>query len=169
MKYLIIVIVLLSSCSTKKIAYTSSFEKKYHLKDVQLKDVQFYTSGPILLTRIKDTYGMNIVKGKVITIDTIDSDKIIIPKNTPGIINHTHDGRLVLNFEADGEKMLAFGISKDDTFKIQAQSWTGNKGKLMYGGLSYETTNSEVFLKIKVKSIKQLKRTCRKLTGQRIK
>ena len=105
----IFIITILIGCHTNHIPFTSRIETAYNLKPKQISNLQFYTSGKIILERElksgeqKITPGHFLIKkrGKYI-------ERIIIKKHTPCIVSKIkHRGIFYVKFER-GNNNLKF-------------------------------------------------------------
>ncbi len=156
---------ILTSCS-RFVPYTSFIHKKNNFSEEQLKKVQFYISGEIVLTKIKNTGDALVDNGKVIIRDAKDVEIVSFKENTPCIISKVIDNdKFLCNFEQGEDRVLLFG---GDYFSLMSKEWKNKKGTLTYASKIYSTESGNVFLKIKMKQLRKLKARKRVVRGKRI-
>lgn len=98
---LLVVPVLLTGCATK-IAFTPNYIDEYKLDGEAVKDLQFYTSGKIVLTRAivsevtgKEDHQLKRIRDRYVEVVTIRED-------TPGKITEIGENTLKVCFEDGG-------------------------------------------------------------------
>jgi len=98
---LLVVPVLLSGCATK-VAFTPNLIEEYHLDGDALKDLQFYTSDKIVLTRAvtnevvgKEDHHLERIADRYVEVVTIDKD-------TPCRVKEIGDDAFTVCFEEGG-------------------------------------------------------------------
>lgn len=94
--------VLLVGCSTK-VGFTPNLVSEYNLDGEAIQDLQFYTSGKIVLTRVeveeqrgKEDHGLKRIRDRYVEVVTIR-------KNTPARVTHIGPDSFVVCFEEGGE------------------------------------------------------------------
>ena len=119
MKYLIIIfsILTLSSCVITE-AYTKELKEKLSIDtDAEMKKLQFYTSGTIILEEVltgtqelkTDENGVIIPSSKKV------KEKIIIPANTKCIFDDFGEkDKIMVRFEEGKEKTLTFDVKPNN-------------------------------------------------------
>ncbi len=114
---LLIIVVVLSSCS-QKVFFTKETKEKLEAKGVDLKKIQYYNSEAIVLLReIKDEE-IKVAEGKVRIENGKNVEEIIIKRKTPGVFSaaNTSDA-MMIQFERGDTKFLPFVPAKDYTGK----------------------------------------------------
>ena len=127
-----------ASCSPK-VPFTEAVRQNYNLTPDEIKQIQFYTSGDIVLVRgtkenDKETYNhtLTVTQGKRI-------EEVAIPKGTPGLAEIVNDHSLKVSFENGAGKSITFGVkmNSDSTYKFIAEEWKDDKGKVLYDGRTF--------------------------------
>ncbi len=172
---LILVSFSLTSCTSEKIAFTPGIQNKHQFTELELKNIQFYTSEEIVLYNTKDYEHQSIQGGTIVFSDNGSSETVIIPKNTPCILEKVIDdgNMLVLSFEYGGiGKQLYFTNNNNVCYSLSAKEWTDVNGvmvgKLKYANKHYKTNAGNVFLTVKVKSIKHISNRERLIKGRTV-
>jgi hypothetical protein len=119
MKYFIILfsVVLFSSCAVKE-AYTKELKEKLSIDtDGEMRKLQFYTSGTIILEEVLT--GTQEFKtdanGVIIPNSTKVKEKIIIPANTKCIFDEFGEkDKIMVRFEEGKGKTLTFDIKPNN-------------------------------------------------------
>lgn len=164
----ILIACLLSSCATKTI-FTSSLREESGLPLSQLKKIQFYTSEEIVLYKTKEKTDAKVKDGKIILETDKDSEKIIIKKNTPCILEQEIDkNKMLFSFEYGEGKVLLFGNTKGGQFSLMAKEWKDKMGVIDYANKVYLTNGGAVYLTVNAKKLKRLKDRYRVVTGRKI-
>lgn len=165
---IIIVAILISSCS-QKTAFTSGLQNKYNFSEAQLKKVQFYTSGEIILVQTKQDGNVKIFDGKLVIINSKDMEKIIIPKNTKCVLEEVVDShKLIVSFEFGDGKILLFGNNSDGCFSLMSKDWINGIATIHYANKNYVTQNGNIFLTIEARKLNKLKAKERIVKGRAI-
>lgn len=165
---LTITVGLFSSCISQKIAFTSDIQDTYKFSEERLQTIQFYTSDDIVLYVNKNHEATRVVNGKVVINSSDVQDAIIIPRNTPCILEKKiNDNILIVGFETGTGRQICF-INNGNTYSIGAKEWSGEEGLLKYGGKNYFTANREAYLMIKVRKLNHIIRSQRTIKGRKI-
>lgn len=174
MKHLIIFllsITLFSSCKTLT-PFTETIRQKNNLSLEDLKNVQFYTSNDILLTREMNGSQNKVISGKIKTINNKQIEEIFIPFNTPGlVVDTTKNGRIKVSFSDSDEKSLTFGTTPNSSrYVILAESWSGKEGTVHYGSDTYKTTglSYDACLLVNMKELLKIKRKYKVEKGRKL-
>ncbi len=127
-----------AACSPK-VPFTEAIRQNYNLTTDEIKQIQFYTSGDIVLVRgtkenDKDTYNhtLTVTQGKRV-------EEVDIPKGTPGLAEIVNDHSIKVSFENGSGKSITFGVkmNSDSTYKFIAEEWKDDKGKILYDGRTF--------------------------------
>jgi hypothetical protein len=160
---------ILASCSTKRVAFTSDLQKEYSFTETSLKHIQFYTSEEIILQKSKSNSSVYIAHGEFNIQHNDSRDRIIIKKGTPCVlVSMLGDNALLVSFEQGEDKFLAFGNISGGFYSLSASHWDGKEGKLKYAGNQYTTNSGAAYLTVKVKSLKRQRARERVAKGRRI-
>ena len=76
--------VILTSCSSK-VPFTTGEQTKYKLSDDDVKSLQFYTMGDIVITNGKSDKSNTTEDGELVIKDEQNQNKVIIPSGTRGV------------------------------------------------------------------------------------
>lgn len=161
---LTIIVGFLCSCNTQKVAYTSDIQSNYRFSEEKLKTIQFYTSEQIILYVTSNNDRTNIHDGKITISESQVVDRIIIPANTPCVLEKKlNDNTFLLSFEKN--KVLCFS-NTGNVYSIAASIWTDNEGLVKYGDKNYFTMSRSTFLTIKMKKLNSIISKERTLSGR---
>ena len=167
----ILSVVFLSSCKTLT-PFTESIRQKNNLSLEDLKNVQFYTSNDILLTREISGSQNQIISGKIKTINNKQIEEIFIPFNTPGlVVDTTKNGRIKVSFSDSDAKSLTFGTTSNSSrYVVLAESWTGKEGTVHYGSDTYKTRglSYDVCLLVNMKELLKITRKYKVEKGRKL-
>ncbi len=160
--------ILLPSC-TATLPFTSSIQKEYHLTEVQLKKVQFYTSDEIVLLRTNEESDVGVDAGKLLIRTEKDFEKIIIPRNSYCVLEQmVESNKFLMSLEVGGSETILFGYNIDGYYSLMAKDWKGRVGTISYGNKTFVTTNGSVYLNIKARQLNKLGGKWRRVHGRRI-
>ena len=131
--------------------------------------MQFYTSDVIILYNSKNYENQSIQGGTIVFNDNNQFEKIIIPKNTPCVLEKIIDeNRFALSFEYGVGKLLYFTNNSDICYSLAAKDWKAGTGTLKYANRHYETNSGTTFLTVKVKKLNHIRARQRRVTGRTI-
>lgn len=169
-KILIIAVsLLLGSCTAKKMAFTPEIQKQNSFTESTLKQIQFYTSDVIVLYNTKQDGGVYVADGKILLNNDKECEKIIIPKNTPCVLEKMiSQDKFILSFEYGNGKMLYFTNNGDQCYSLAATEWKSGIGKIKYANRTYYTDAGTVFLLVKSKTFNKIRNKERIVSGRRI-
>ncbi len=98
------------SCSPRLTPLTQDIMDEYKLGAEELKQIQFYTSRDIVLTRRAESGDLRIRSGKIKIVEGEKIEEVIIPKGTPGVfVLAPKTNRIAVSFEKDNRHFLVFG------------------------------------------------------------
>lgn len=167
-KILILCLVaMLSSCASKMIPLSSSIRSS--LGEKQVAQLQYYTSEKIILKKVAAGGAVNTSNGEVIVSGYDNSETVVIPKRTPGVLTRMEDGTLVIRFEYGDNKYLAFG-DNGGIYSLLAKEWKDRDGLLTYAGKEYTTVglSGSAYLMVKAREVRQSNRRSRTVTGVKL-
>lgn len=158
----------LGSCATK-VPFTSDIQKQFSFSENTLKKVQFYTSAEIVLFKVRQDGDVDVRDGKLFVKDEKNSEKIIIKRNTPCVLEKVIDqNKFLFSFEYGDDKYLAFGNTSGGYYSLLAKDWKSGAGTLNYANKTYATDDGGVYLTVKMKKLKKLKSRERTVKGRKI-
>lgn len=161
-------IIFLTSCA-QRVAFTSDIQNQYNFSENTLKKVQFYTSGEIVLIKIKQDGDVDIQDGKLYIKDEKNCEKIIIKKGTPCILEKVIDkNKFLFSFEFGDDKYLAFGNTSTGCYSLLAKDWKSGAGTIKYANKTYATDDGDVYLTVKIKKLNKLKSKERTVKGRKV-
>jgi len=169
---LLFLCVLIASCASNKVPFTSDLKEQYGISESTMKKIQFYTSKEIVLMQSGGESSMQTFEGKILVNNTARQNRIVIPKNTPCTIERTLDStRVIVAFEYGEGKILLFGVNAIGTYSLLAKKWAGRDGVVEYNNSTYKTINGSgsAMLNVKLKKLNQYRNRERVITGRKIK
>ena len=177
MKKLLILSVLMTTISLagfsqKLVPFTTTLQDKFGLTKDDLKQVQFYASEDIVLTKELSGKKNEIVRGKIKTLNNKRIDEIVICAKTPCLVIDTNSkGNLKVSFSESDEKTLTFGNTPNTTkFVLLAESWQGRTGTVNYGGEKYQVGGFgyDASLYVKMKDLRKVRKNRHKEKGRKL-
>lgn len=158
---------LLSSCS-KTIYFTQEMRLNLYKNHLQITKVQFYNSKKIALKRNLSYKATKLARGTIKLENGQYMKEIIIPKNTPGVIETEGKNMLNVSFEHGKNRALRFVLNDDNRYQLSALIWSGDYGRVVYDTLVYyiEPSSAKALLKIKKDNSFTFKKNIRKVKGR---
>jgi len=142
----------ISSCTTYLSPYTSSTQTQTNFDESQLKKVQFYLHGDIVLYRELSGSETEVTAGEIKIVDGRQVEQFVIKSGTPGIVV-TAENRdtFLVSFDADGS-VLRFGANKDygGKYTLMAKDWQGRIGIVDYAGREFKSTPESIYAYLEV-------------------
>lgn len=146
--------------SQKLVPFTTTIQEKFGLTKEDLKQVQFYVSEDIVLTKELLGKSNEVVSGKIKTFASKKIDEVFVKAKTPCLVVDTNSkGNLKVSFSLSDEKTLTFGNTPNSTrFVLLAEKWEGHTGILNYGGEKYQVSGFgyDSSLCVKMKDIRKV-------------
>ena len=172
MKHLFSILLLLFvvACSPK-VAYHNGIKDKYKLQEAEIKKIQFYTSGDIVLYKSESESDRKTDKGELVVSNKTEEDRLIIKKGTPGVvIKIESQNKMLISFETDDKTLVFESVNNTGEYKLKVDEWVDGKGKLTYGNQVYYATQHEgnVYLTFKIKKLNKKKSTDKVIDGRKI-
>ncbi len=167
------------SCS-RKTAFTLQMQQRHNYSQVKLQKVQFYTSNEIVLERTFREGESYTKKGKLTQIDKTFTETIIVPKNTPCVLETLiSNDKMVFSFGSIESKdhtiydnvSLVFGNETQDRspyYYLMAKNWQNDVGEIDIDGTDFYTSNDNAYLLIKHKHLRFLSRKEYVVKGRRV-
>jgi hypothetical protein len=149
----------LASCGSLPATFTQNTRTKYNLSAEDLKSLQFYVSGDIVLTRYSREERKATEKGELTLLKDEVLERIVIKSGTPCLVYEVIDGnRIAFSFEDGAARYLVFANirNQDGRYTLQALDWKSEKGgKVNYGEKEYYVNPSsrESYIYLMVKSL----------------
>ena len=150
---------LFASCSPSVSIFTQQTREKYKLSPEDLKSIQFYVQGDIVLNRFAPEAKKETEEGTLTLVREDVLERIVIKSGTPCLVRDVIDGsRVTVSFEDGQDKFLVFGSIKnqDGAYTLQALDWKRDSGgKLNYGNKEFVASpqSRNAFLYLKQKSL----------------
>jgi len=161
-----------TSCGPKLVPFTGDFELETGLNKEQLKNVQFYNSGPIILIREINNNTTQVIKGDIKMKDDKQLEQIVIPPNTPGVVINSNPQRLGISFETGTDRYLVFGQNKhqSNAYTLLAKDWKNGIGSVEYDGKQFKvnTESASIYLIVNTKRLRSLKVSSRTAKGRAV-
>jgi hypothetical protein len=134
----IIILIITTSCRSLQ-PFSNGAKNTYGLSEAELKKVQFYLSGDLVLYRSKSE-GNTATEGGVVNVNNSkDIEKVVIKAGTPGVLKAYMDkNKIAIQFEEGETKFLLFGNeSSNGNYQLLAKEWKNGTGILSYDGKDY--------------------------------
>ena len=150
----IALLVVITSCSSSKIYFSTQVRQKVESTGTPLTQLQFYVDRDVELSReiLKDE--TKVTSGIVRFENGKNLNIITLKRNTPGVCTKVLPDKVLISFEIGDDKYLTFGKTKyatdSDPYKILANSWIGDYGAITYEGKNYfihAGTNASILIK----------------------
>lgn len=153
------------------VPYSTQVQEQYHLSVSDLEGIQFYLSHPIRLYKAEGK-DATTNDGKLLVNSGAMGEQITLKAGTKGVFINGTAFKMAVSFEMGNGKYLIFGsTTKEDPFKLLAQSWENNHGLLQYAGQDYfaEPGSGQAHLLIKMRDLKEVERKSRVVEGRTVK
>lgn len=163
------IIFLMNSCS-KDIYFNKEVRENLLKHNVSVRKVQFFNSKKIILKRDLTFEETKVARGTIKFENGHYIEQIIIPKNTPGVVEDSTKNVLQVAFEEGKNRDISFVLNDKKRYQISAQIWTKGHGKIAYDTLIYfiEPTSSKAVLKVKKEDVYNFHKNVRKVTGKQV-
>ena len=160
------------------IPFTQQIRNEYELTDDQLRQIQYYVSGPLTLRRELATDEATVTPGhQVRIIKEHRVEEIIIGRGTPGVAERSTADSLDVSFEEG--RHITFGCKSGDAdsversdgkYMLYALGWQDDRGKISYAGKTFYVVNNsgEVHLLVNLREIKKFKKDTRYIKGRHL-
>lgn len=160
---------LLSSCAGTKY-FTHEMEQNLVKSNLDLNKVQFYNSNKIVLKHNLTYEQTKVARGKIKYQNGQYFEEIIIPKNTPGVLENDTSNMLSIAFEKGRNRALQFVLNKGDHYQLSALVWSNGYGKVDYDTVVYyiQPRSAKALLEVKKDYSYVFKKKIRKVKGQEV-
>ncbi len=161
---------ILPSCSPKTILFTQQIRQKVENESLNLTDVQFYNSHPIILQRNLTYAETKIASGEIQFENGKYIEIIQIKKGTPGVCETANANSLDVSFEAGENRNLKFVLNPRKNYQISALEWKDRFGRVTYDSLTYylKPGSEKALLKVKRDHIFKLDKKERVAPGRKV-
>ncbi len=162
-------LMLISSCS-KTIYFSQDMRNNLNKNFLSLDKIQFYNSRKIILRRNLSYADTKVARGEIKLLNGQYVEKIIIPKNTPGVAVSEGGNYISVAFENGAYRFLKFVLNDENQYQISANKWSNNYGKVKYDTLVYyiEPRSSRAVLKVIKNDRYNLQKNIRRVKGKMI-
>jgi hypothetical protein len=162
--------ILLPSCSPKTIVFTQQIRQKVESDSLNINEVQFYNSHPIELQRNLTYDETKIASGEIQFENGRYIEIIQIKKGTPGVCENATSNSLDVAFEAGDNRNLKFVLNPRKNYQISALEWKDRFGKVTYDSLTYylKPGSEKALLKVKKDHIFKLDKKERVASGRKV-
>lgn len=162
-------LMLISSCS-KTIYFSQDMRNNLNKNFLSLDKIQFYNSRKIILRRNLSYADTKVARGEIKLIKGQYVEKIIIPKNTPGVTVSEGGNSISVAFENGAYRFLKFVLNDENQYQISADKWSNDYGKVKYDTLIYyiEPKSSRAVLKVIKNDRYNLQKKTRRVKGKMI-
>ncbi len=132
--YLIIIAVLctVSVFAQKKIPFTQEMRDKLDGNELSLRQVQFYISKEIILSRKSNKKDIKLDAGKINFEDRGKDEAIVIAKETQGICEDFTKKSVKVRYEEGVNRGIQFIRNQNNLYQIAADDWSTGNGKMRY-------------------------------------
>ncbi len=166
---------LLASCGTQ-VPFTDAIRAEFNLdNEIELRKVQFYTSGTIILEKSKSQGNQNTAEdGALVTSSSKVEDRVIIPVGTKCVFDgFGPKGELMLRFETGPGKNISFAVRPNQSSSkyYLVADWSAERGgKLTYGSEVYyaNASSGSAYLNVKLKKLMKTQRKDRVVKGMKV-
>lgn len=169
--YISSLLLAMQSCAPK-VPFTMAIQEKYKLTDTDIKKIQFYTSDDIVLYKAESASKTETTGGEVVVTNKSQEERLLIKKGTPCVVVKIEGkDKLYLGFDAGDGKMLLFsGRTGNDPFKLKAEEWVNNRGKLTYDGKTYyaSASSASTYIEFRLKKLEQYKQKQTVVKGRKL-
>lgn len=161
---------LLTSCSSK-VPFTTAEQSKYKLSNEDVKSLQFYTMGDIVLTNSQGDKTNKTEDGELVIKDNVNSNKVIVAGGTRGVVEKVDGDIMYVSFE-EGKNIKFKASPTDGKYRIKSDKFDARKrmGVVNYGGEEFfvNSTSLKSYLVFKLKNSTKRKSNARSVKGRKL-
>ncbi len=162
--------ILLTSCSSK-VPFTTKAMTDYKLTNDDVKKLQFYVQGDVVLTNGNSEKGTKTEDGELVIKDEQNLNKVIISSGTRGVVEKVEGDLLYVSFE-EGKNLKFKASPTDGKYRLKSDKFDPRKrmGSLKYGSEDYFVASSslQAFLVFKLKNSTKRKNNQRSVKGRKL-
>lgn len=169
-----ILIATLSACSPRYTPFTQDLYDQYRWKESELKRIQFYLSGDIILRRELGNTDVQISGGSIRVKDGRRTEEIVVRQGTPGVFLFSpKENRFAISFEdGNNDHYLMFGPNprQNNRYALLGSDWDREGGSVTYDGKTYQVDALGAFshLLVNLKRARRLEVNSRVAGGRKI-
>lgn len=145
----VLVLMFVASCAPSLRYYTKEIHDDSRWSASELRKIQFYLSGDIILWRDINMGESVITNGKIKMVDGRKVEEVIIRRGTPGVFLFSPSkNHYAISFDPESDaKYLVFGPSDKagERYVLLAKEWGKRYGKVTYGDKIYRTPAESAF------------------------
>ncbi|HKK75924.1 MAG TPA: hypothetical protein VJ953_12680 [Saprospiraceae bacterium] len=164
----------LSSCSPRLSPLTENMVRQNRWTEDDLRQIQFYLSDDIVMTRRVGGSASTIESGEIKIINGQKVEQVVIKEGTPGIaLFSPNRDEVAVSFEADSDRrFLVFGASDQvgGRYVLRAREWKRRTGTITYEDKLYRVQGNSAYASLLV-DLKKVNKTIvdsRRAGGRRI-
>jgi hypothetical protein len=167
-------IVLLFSACAPRVQFTQTIKNQHQLKEAELKSIQFYTTGDIVLQRLEDSGSKKATnEGELVIRSGSSLEQVVIKAGTPGVVVQMLDEtRISVRFEQGEGKTLIFGNTQANkgAYYLLPLEISGNSKVVKYAGKKYAIsgTSAYVSLSFKMRKLNKYEKEQRVVKGVKL-
>lgn len=171
---LLAVFTLFQACGPTLSPFTERLYEQNKWSENQLKQIQFYLSEDIQLTRAIGAQASEIISGEIKVINGRKVEQVVIPKGTPGVFLFSpKTNRFAVSFEeGSDQRYLMFGPNDrlGGRFVLLAKDWDRRVGKVTYDGKLYRLSSNGAYasLLVDLKKMNKVAVASRRAGGRKV-
>ena len=163
----------MSSCSSELRPFTQRMYDEFNWSENELQQIQFYLSDDITLWRDAGNEESVIKDGKIRVVDGREVEEVKIKKGTPGVVVFSpKENRFAVSFDSEDDNFLMFGPNKkvNGRYVLLAKEWKNKRGKVTYGGNTYNTNTQSAYaaLLVDIKAARKVNYNSSSPGGRRV-
>ncbi len=164
----------LSACSPRYSPFRQDLYDQYRWKESELKRIQFYLSGDVVLRRELGNTDVQISGGSIRVKDGRRTEEIVVRQGTPGVFLFSpKENRFAISFEdGNNSRFLMFGPNprQNNRYALLGADWDREGGRVTYDDKSYQVDASGAFshLLVNLKRARKLEVNSRVAGGRKI-
>ena len=171
---LIFICALVFSSCAPRVQFTQSIKDQHQLKESELKSIQFYTTGDIMLQRMEAS-GSNkeTNEGELVISSGSSLEQVFIAAGTPGLVDQiVNDNSFKVRFEVGEGKTLLFGNNSANkgAYYLLPSEMKGSQKIVDYEGKKFVVSgnSSYVTLTFKMRKLNRFEKEARKVKGMKL-
>lgn len=162
---------LLTACA-RKVPFVQTMRSQYNLGPDELKQLQYYVSGPIVLQREMSNQETGVTPGHKLTlVKDKRVEEVIVPGGTPGVC--VDPGSTTLRIKFEEADSLTFGLDpanrevRNGRYPLLVQDARPGEGQVTYEGKSFRVLRGgrSVYLIVGLEQLQKFEKESRKAKG----
>ncbi len=166
----LLALAMLASCSSK-VPFTTKALNTYKLTNDDVKQLQFYVKGDLVLTNGRSDNSTKTEGGELVIKDEQNWNKVIIASGTRGIVEKVEGDILVVSFE-EGKNLRFKASPTDGKYRMKSEKFDSRKrmGVVTYGGEEFfiNARGLQSFLMFKLKNSTKRQSNARSVKGRKL-